>query len=168
MSETRYDIVFAGDLASGADPQAARARIQGLFNLPDDTLEKLFSGRPLAIKRGVDEATAARYREVFRDAGALLVTVPAATEDTAPGAGEPAEAGDSGKLRLAPMDDKPLETPPVHRPLIIDIGYLSLVQGENWTLADCTPPEPPARIPDIGHLTLVEPEPVDRREPLED
>jgi hypothetical protein len=171
MADPKYDLIFSGELTPGTDPGAVRERIRELFKLTDDTLEKLFSGRPVAIKRGVDTATAVRFRDAFRDAGAVVQVLPGeqveATgfpEDQA--TGEPG-AGD-GELRLAPADDKPLETAPEIPPLTIDISYLQLIPGDGWTLEDCAPPTPPVRIPDIGHLTLVEPEPIERRETPED
>ena len=90
-----YDILFAGELAPGAEPAQVRARLQGLFRLTDDAAARLFSGQPLALKRGLDRAQAERLREVFLAAGAVarLVEQPAPASPTAvvlsPGRGDP-------------------------------------------------------------------------------
>ena len=90
-----YDILFAGELAPGAEPAQVRARLQGLFRLTDDAAARLFSGQPLALKRGLDRAQAERLREAFLAAGAVarLVEQPAPASPTAvvlsPGRGDP-------------------------------------------------------------------------------
>jgi hypothetical protein len=168
-ADPSYDIVFSGELTPGADPHAVRERLRALFKLPDETLDRLFSGRPVAIKRGVDAATAKRYRDVFRDAGAVVQTLTAEQDETGSSRAEhatsdaPREAADGG-LQLAPMDGKPLETPPEIPPLDIDISHLQLVPGMNWSLEDCAPPIPPIHFPDISHLHLVAIEPVEQPE----
>lgn len=76
-----YDILFAGELAPGADHAQVRARLQGLFRLSDEAAVRLFSGQPLALKRGLDQAQAERLRQVFLAAGAVarLVEQPASS-----------------------------------------------------------------------------------------
>jgi uncharacterized membrane protein (DUF373 family) len=83
MDRNRFDIQFSGDLVPGTDLLAARQRIQHAFNLPDSAVGQLFGGTPVTVRRGVDSETAARYEAAFREAGALIQIVPAASE-TAP------------------------------------------------------------------------------------
>jgi len=59
-----------------------RQRLQTLFKLDDERTAKLFSGRPMAIRRDLDEANAEKYRETLLKVGALIELRPAATEDT--------------------------------------------------------------------------------------
>jgi hypothetical protein len=171
MTDTTYNIVFAGELAPGTERAEARRRIQVLFKLSDEAAERLFGDRPVTIKRGVDSASVARYRDAFREAGAFiraepvpnfaeLVTTPDGSAPATPGAeidrGDPS-TGTSAGLQLAPLgDERPLESPQVVRPRKVDISHLSLVPGNDWTLADCEPPPPPQTVPDIGHLRIVE------------
>ena len=145
MPEASFDILFAGKLRAGADPAAVRARIQELFKLTDPDADRLFSGRTIAIKRGVDGERAGRLREAFLEAGALVEVVAAEQ----PGSG----------LRLAPVDDRPLEQAPTDAPPPVDVSHLSLVPGNDWTLADCDTPPPPTEVPDISHLRIVDSEP---------
>jgi hypothetical protein len=171
MTDTTYNIVFAGELAPGTERAEARRRIQVLFKLSDEAAERLFGDRPVTIKRGVDSASVARYRDAFREAGAFIRAEPVPNfgelgtgpEASAPAAPEaemnrdgPPTVRDAG-LQLAPLgDETPLETPQVVRPRKVDISHLSLVPGNDWTLADCESPPPPQAIPDIGHLRIVE------------
>jgi hypothetical protein len=171
MTDTTYNIVFAGELVPGTERAEARRRIQVLFKLSDKAAERLFGDLPVTIKRGVDSASVARYRDAFREAGAFIRAEPVpnfkelvtTSEDFVPAApeGEMDRDGastvrDAG-LQLAPLgDERPLESPQVVRPRKVDISHLSLVPGNDWTLADCEPPPPPHAAPDIGHLRIVE------------
>ena len=80
MDRNRFDIQFSGDLVPGTDVLAARQRIQHAFNLSDSAVGQLFGGTPVTVRRGVDSETAARYQSAFREAGALIRIVPAASE----------------------------------------------------------------------------------------
>jgi hypothetical protein len=145
MANSSFDILYSGELKPGADPDDARARIQALFRLTDEAAERLFSGRTMAVKRGLDAEQAARFRDAFLEAGALVQLV---------------ETGqDVPELALAPIDDRPLEPEVQVSPPEIDIGHLSLMTGEDWTLEDCDSPPPPAPVPDISHLAIVDPRP---------
>lgn len=171
MAGARFDIKFAGELMGDADPDEARRQIQRRFNLPDEAAARLFSGHPVIIKRAVDIATASRYRELFRDAKALvqIQPVPAASEP-APDAGTaPTPAGeepsapdrfvsDDSGLGLAPLgEDQPLERPPIADLPAIDVSHLSLVLGQDWSLEDCQQDAAPAELPDISHLRVITP-----------
>lgn len=71
MSE-RYDVYFRGDIAPGNKMGEVRQRLQALFKLDDDRTAKLFSGRPLPIRRDLDLNTAEQYRETLLKKGALV------------------------------------------------------------------------------------------------
>jgi hypothetical protein len=149
MAESRLDIQFAGELAPGADSRVVRERLGELFKLSPDALERLFSGQAVIVKRDLDAVTAARYRDAFRDAGAILRLTPV------PGA----------SLTLAPPGVDLEEAVPPAEPRKIDTSYLSLVAGQDWTLEDCTPPHAPTPIPDISYLTLAPADPIGLRDP---
>jgi hypothetical protein len=69
----RYDIFFAAQLIDGFDESTVRANIAALFKANDATLEKLFSGKPQLIKRGVDKAAAIKYKSALKKAGAVAL-----------------------------------------------------------------------------------------------
>jgi hypothetical protein len=168
MAGMRFDIQFSGELAEGADPCATRERLRDLFKLSPETVERLFSGRPVVIKRDLDEVAAARYRAAFSEVGAVLrltpLTLPPGPPMVVPSPMvRPIPAEPSG-LTLAPPWSEVGEAPPPG-PRDIDTTHLSLVRGDNWTLEDCDHPPPPVPIPDLSHLSLAPVEPVQRRTP---
>lgn len=159
-----YDLYFSGDLKPGVDPLVARARIQGLFKLSDEMATRLFSGRTVALKRGLDIARAERLLQVFLELGALarLVEQPAELVPTAGGTDVPSvEPADRVALRpvwvLAPRDDKPLELDPGHLPPRVDISRMRLFPAQNWSLADCDRGTEPVIVPDVSHLRILAP-----------
>ena len=161
-----------------ADPDEVRLQLQQRFNLSDETAARLFSGRALVLKRDVDVATASRYREVFRAAGALVETRPVRPRDTSPQPPEESVAADpegratgfgEGGLHLVSDAEqgKPLEQMDVGDHPGIDISHLRLVPGQDWTLEDCQPSPTSTQVPDTSRLKLVEPPP-ERHEESED
>lgn len=66
-----FNVVFAGEIARGADPAAVKANVARLFKASDAMVEKLFSGQRIAVKKAVDQATAMKYRAVMKQAGAI-------------------------------------------------------------------------------------------------
>ncbi|BCU07228.1 hypothetical protein [Allochromatium tepidum] len=72
MSEARFDILFDGSLKPDADPRLARERLGAAFKLDAAGVERLFAGKPVAVKRDADLTTAARYKRVFEEAGAIV------------------------------------------------------------------------------------------------
>jgi hypothetical protein len=66
-----YDIFFAAQLIEGFEEATVRQNIARLFKANDETLEKLFSGKPQLIKRGVDKAAAIKYKTAMQNAGAV-------------------------------------------------------------------------------------------------
>ncbi len=70
MSES-YDIFFAGKIVDGFDEATVRANMAKLFKANPETVEKLFSGKPQLIKRGVEKAAAIKYKGAMQKAGAV-------------------------------------------------------------------------------------------------
>jgi hypothetical protein len=74
-----FEVVFQGNIASGANPDEVKAKIGALFKVNDAQLARLFSGQRVVIKSGLDEATATKYRMAIEKAGALCEIVAMAT-----------------------------------------------------------------------------------------
>ncbi|KRT54877.1 hypothetical protein [endosymbiont of Ridgeia piscesae] len=77
MSFDTYDIFFSGQMISGQDPARVKRHIGKIFKLEGEKLDRLFTGKPIPVKRGVDMDTAVKYRVAFREAGALVDIQPA-------------------------------------------------------------------------------------------
>lgn len=99
--EKSYDILFAAQLVEGFDEASVRAQLAELFKANEATLDKLFSGQPQLIKRGVDKATAAKYRNAMHRAGAVALIKASATAAAPAQPQAPAPANDQ------PQQEKP-------------------------------------------------------------
>lgn len=181
---SRFDLIFTGELVAGCDPAQVRRDLERLFKTDAAAVARLFTGKPVVIKKAIDEQTAQRYRAALQQAGALCrirpVPVEAAAEVTAP-----VSASDQAATSLANAAILPPGTPfPEVRkvvPPIFDFADLSVAPpGETLVdappAASVAPPAPgayevappgedlitprpvtPAPIPDISALTLAPP-----------
>ncbi len=94
MSDNRFAVVFAGQLVEGARPEQVKANFAQLFKVDMARIEPMFGGKPVTIKKGVDEATAKKYQQALLQAGAVCQVVDlAAPQAAAPStpAARPAE-----------------------------------------------------------------------------
>lgn len=89
---TKIDVFFRGDIVAGQKAIDVRERLQKLFKASDEQLQRMFSGRPIAIRRGLDSATAKQYRDTLFKAGALVELKPAETAPESTGARPTAES----------------------------------------------------------------------------
>jgi len=80
MADPRYDIYFRGEILAGADDAKVKAAIAKIFKADAAKLATLFSGKVNTIKKSVDKATAAKYQQAFKQAGAkAVITIAKAT-----------------------------------------------------------------------------------------
>ncbi|MBK1671778.1 hypothetical protein CKO35_00395 [Ectothiorhodospira shaposhnikovii] len=159
MAEKAYLVAVTGTPVEGVDVATAKARLAALFRVPEARVEGMLSGKPVVVKKGLDEATARRYLQLLREAGMMARMMACAAEPAEDGQGAVADgmaesvtsAIQAPDLSLAPpgtdlSDRKP---PP---DLEVDLSGLTLAEpgvtlGEHRDV-----PEP--RI-DIHHLTLI-------------
>ncbi len=112
-----YDIFFAGKIVDGFDEATVRENVAKLFKANAQTVEKLFSGKPQAIKRGVDKQAAVKYKAAMQKAGAVPLirahaeAQPKAAGDAPPSGGE-AKPKQTMAERLAALtgEEVPSET----------------------------------------------------------
>jgi hypothetical protein len=71
MAEQNFAVVFRGAIADGADPDAVKAKLGKLFKADAARIAAMFSGKPVVIKKGLDEATARNYQAALAKAGAI-------------------------------------------------------------------------------------------------
>lgn len=176
-----FNVVFAGELVGRADPAAVRANVGKLFGASEAVLDKLFSGQPVALKKGVDRAAAMQLRARMKQAGAetRLVQVdaqglpvaaagaaplsPAAASVTAaevparPDAGapaaqaSPAPAAGSMAARLAALAGEQAAAPATAAVAPAGSGDWG-IKPVGTRLSDPLPSPPPA--PDVSALSL--------------
>jgi len=159
MPQPLFDVYFRGALLPDADPALVRDRLAGAFGLGATELERLFSGNPVCVKRGIDVDSAAQLRGRFRDAGALVDIRPAEIPRTAPPASSPApaqavtETTPDDPWTLAPAG-APVSDATAPPPAVIDTSHLSMTEPNTGSFEDCRQAKPVRPIGDISHLSL--------------
>lgn len=84
MSE-KFSVVLTGKLADGFELSQVKDNIAGMFKLAPEKVDRLFGGKPVALKRGVDKAQAMKLRNALARAGALgVIKADAAVAAAAP------------------------------------------------------------------------------------
>ncbi|WP_417697010.1 DUF805 domain-containing protein [Pseudomonas sp.] len=69
MSETRFNIVFDGALLPGVETTTAKLNLAELFKSDVSAIERLFSGRKVALKSNLSQAEAQKYLEALNKSG---------------------------------------------------------------------------------------------------
>jgi hypothetical protein len=70
MSNRFYKVVLSGTIRNGFDRTVVLQNLGRIFNQSPELMEKLLSGNPRVVKKGLDLATAEKYREILTRAGA--------------------------------------------------------------------------------------------------
>ena len=178
MPEATYSVIFRGDLQPGYTVADVKANFARLFKAGPDTVEKLFSGRPLALKKGLSEAQAGQLQATLSKLGAqstvrveggeqpaappsapspqVAEAQPAAapvveTRETAVKQAEP-DVG-SGSLSLAPMEGNLVKAheKAVVEAVQVEVSHLSLKPAEGNILEAGERKQdapPPVSVPD--------------------
>lgn len=104
MSDNTFEVIFSGELGQGAVPEQVKRNVAALFKVEVARVERLFSGATVTVKKGLDEATAQRYRQALLQAGAICQVVNRAAVPSAETTARPVEKGaaeeDSSALGL--------------------------------------------------------------------
>lgn len=117
MSNT-YAIVFKGEILDGADNAAVQQKVGAMFKADAAKLAALFSGKPVAIKKNVDEATANKFVAAFAKAGAKAyakdMAAPAAPQSPAaePAPASPSASNSGDEVSYNPAADASLRAAP--------------------------------------------------------
>lgn len=129
MSTPEFDIIFRGDIVFGHQLADVKLKLQQLFKVDATKVDALFTGRPVPLKRNLDEATANKYRDVLLKVGAMVEVSPSdkAVSNSVARPG-PTKQPIITEWTLAPVGTyliSPLTRPkPV--PLAIDVSKISL------------------------------------------
>ncbi len=175
MSEISYEVVFRGDVVPGQSIVDVKQRLGELFSADPARIDGMFSGRPVVIKRGLDQSTAERYQASMHRAGAVVDIRPAApgSEEASPepvdampvaspeavANSEPVSSVSSlpaGDMDLAPVGADVL-TPEQRRdftPANIDTSYMTLAEAGSEVLKEEERNIVPDRDVDTSHLSV--------------
>lgn len=65
----QFKIVFEGQLRTGVDLETARLNLAQLFKSDVSGIDRLFTGKPVTVKKGLTQDDAQRYLKALNDAG---------------------------------------------------------------------------------------------------
>ncbi|MDO3386116.1 hypothetical protein QWI17_09740 [Gilvimarinus sp. SDUM040013] len=147
QEKTTYDIIFRGDIVLGHSLNDVKQRLQQLFKADAAKIEALFTGRPVPLKRNLDEATARKYQAVLQKAGAeVSVKVAGATQSPA---SRPEPVPRKRQLSLAPAGENLLRRSERQKADAVEIDTSTLtLRAVEGNLLDQTEvaPEPVAAV----------------------
>jgi len=160
MSTPDFLVVFSGAALDGFEPLAVQAQVEAALQLTEDQSGKLFSGKPVVIKRTQDKTEALTLAQKLKKLGADVSVRIAPKPDAAPKAVQPTE----------PPTAKPHEATQapsltIREPIQADShsanNGLSLAENDGFIV----PPAAPAPVldPDLSGLSAL----ADFDEPLQ-
>ncbi|HCS25916.1 MAG TPA: hypothetical protein DIW43_00585 [Spongiibacteraceae bacterium] len=159
---SQYDIIISGKLLESVSPEQAVERLAKLFKMPVEQAARLVDGKAHRIKKGVDEATARKFKAVLTQAGLhtlVRASEPAntggadQTQNAAPGtAAEPAKpAGTTTSIDLAPPGTPVLREEERSEVTAPDLDLSGLTLDELTPWPGTGEPDPaPVEPPDFG------------------
>ena len=115
MSGNTFAVVFSGRVAEGASVEQVKGNVAKLFKVEVAKIERLFSGARVAIKKGVDEATAKKYQMALAKAGALCEVVNVAAAKAQAGKSAPQQPARSASRPATGSNAKPAPATPSAR-----------------------------------------------------
>ena len=111
---THYNVVFEGKTVPGKDIGSVKEQLMTLLKSDAGNIERLFSGKPVVIRKNADPETAEKFRKAFEAAGAIckLEMLEDSAEAVAPDHQNRAESQPSppGKPSPAPVSVRAFET----------------------------------------------------------
>jgi len=70
MSQDKYRVIFKGEIQEGASPDDVKTKLAKILKLSDEKAAKLFSGKPIVIKKNVSQETCNKIKTALNKAGA--------------------------------------------------------------------------------------------------
>lgn len=139
-----FNVVFAGQVAAGSDPAAVRANVAKLFKVTNEaTLDKLFSGQRIAVKKAVSQADAMKLRALMKQAGAV------ASLEACDETGKPLAAAPSA-TPATPAAPAPVAAAPKPAPAAPAPAPRPAAPAAPPTAAVSAPPKPAAPAPTVA------------------
>lgn len=134
MAEGEFQVVFRGEITGDQPVEVVKQQLGNLFRMPPERIEALFSGKPVVVKKNIDEGTARKLEQAFLRAGASC-EVRAPSSASAPAAPDPRPATAS-----EPAEDRSA-TRPEPAPSNRSTGSIAAAGDPNHTLVDLNVPD---------------------------
>ena len=110
-----FRLVFRGEVAQGQHLAVVKKRLKQALKLDDDRVDRLFCGKPVVVRKQADATLAARFRGVFKEAGATLHVVALDADESAPAparADSPSQPVKSPGRAVFEVPDSPIPESP--------------------------------------------------------
>lgn len=151
MSEPTYHIVFRGDIQMGQTLPQVKQNLATLFGLDIAKVEALFTGKPVVLKRNLNETSAAKFKAALARAGAVVaIKADAATAASTVNS----MAASQYTWTLAPAGMNLLRIAERKKPVPIKLGTMefSLREQQGHLLDETEKPSAPVVV--IAHLNV--------------
>jgi hypothetical protein len=152
----KYDIVFKGEVMPNLEVERVKAALSRIFNCNEERIAKLFGGGPKTLKSGLDREAAEKYRDVLRNAGAIVYLRRGGLPERPQGSLKASPTKD--ELSMAPMEGNLVknEERATIEAVQIDTSAIALAPFSDKPLQ---PPSQtiPATIPTTAELSIAEP-----------
>ena len=76
MKAKHYKVLFEGKILPGNEEDSVKESLKKLFHADDTRINRLFSGKPYAIRKNVSEKDARKYEKAIMQAGGLCRIAP--------------------------------------------------------------------------------------------
>ena len=73
MIEGKFDVVFRGQVVKNIELTQVKNNLVKLFKSSPEAVERLFGGKEVTIRKGLDYASAMKYQSALKAAGALAL-----------------------------------------------------------------------------------------------
>lgn len=70
MMSDSYSVVMTGKVAEGQDPEQVKANVGKLFRIDEQQLNRMFAGKPVAVRKGISREQADKICAALMKAGA--------------------------------------------------------------------------------------------------
>jgi hypothetical protein len=87
MGNATYRVIFRG-IAEGFSQEEVEEKLAAVFKVGPEKIKHLFKGKPVVIKKGLDRATALKYKSAFDRVGAQCAIEMLGTSTRAPSKGD--------------------------------------------------------------------------------
>jgi len=154
MDAPLYDVYLTGKLIGDTETTQAAQRLAALFKSTPETMAGMLTGKPQLLKRGVDKATALKYRDALLKAGIeVAFKAQAGAVQRTAAALDSTQSDAKNALTLAPAGSDLLRANEHRTSASADIDTSALQLAPPGPLIEATAPSE-FRAPDVGHLSL--------------
>jgi uncharacterized protein YbjQ (UPF0145 family) len=95
-------VVFRGEILPGKDADEVKKRLRILLKTDAESIERLFAGGPVAVRKNVDETTSRKFEKVFSTAGAICYREPVGGADKLAAGSSPSASPPSSPTHISP------------------------------------------------------------------